>query len=201
MPSYFDIGLIAVVFVSAVLSMLRGFTREILAIASWAAAAFSAYYFYPLGAPYLHAYFSKPAVAAGVSAAIVFFVSLIIVSIITVKISDAILDSKIGALDRSLGFLFGVARGYLLCVIAFVFFAWLVPNKSFPAWVQTSKTRGWLEATGASIESLLPDDLDTQVSKLLNKGKSLGGATGDDSGGSSAPPAPAPATNGTRDHS
>ena len=171
MPSYLDIGLIAVVLVSALLSMLRGFTREILAIGSWIAAAVAAYYFYPLVLPYLQPYISKTSVAQGASAALVFFVTLILVSILTVKLSDAILDSKIGALDRSLGFLFGVGRGYLLCVIAFVFFAWLVPPKSYPIWVQSSKTKGWLEATGSSLESMLPDNLDNELSNLLARSK------------------------------
>ena len=53
MPSYLDLALIAVVLVSGVLSMLRGFTREVLAIASWAAAAFAAYYLHPLLLPYV----------------------------------------------------------------------------------------------------------------------------------------------------
>ena len=39
MPSYLDLGLLAVVLVSALLAMLRGFTREVLAIAAWIAAA------------------------------------------------------------------------------------------------------------------------------------------------------------------
>ena len=55
--------------------------------------------------------------------------TLIVVSIITVKISDLILDSRIGALDRTLGFVFGAARGLLICVIAWVFFAWLAQGK------------------------------------------------------------------------
>ncbi len=175
MPSYLDLILIGVVLISALLSMLRGFTREVLAIASWAAAAAAAYYFYPLLVPYAKPYISKDQYAIAASAAAIFFVTLIVVSIITVRISDAILDSKIGALDRSLGFLFGAGRGYLLCVIAFVFFAWLVPEKSYPTWVQNSKTRAWLEATGASLQAMLPEDLDTTLSTVLKKQK--GGAT------------------------
>ena len=175
MPSYLDLTLIGVVLVSALLSMLRGFTREVLAIASWAVAAAAAYYFYPLGAPFLASHVSflqqKPQYANYASAAAIFFVTLIIVSIITVRVSDAILDSKIGALDRSLGFLFGAGRGYLLCVIAFVFFAWLVPEKSYPAWVQNSKTRSWLEATGTSLQAMLPEDLDNTISNVLKKQK------------------------------
>ncbi len=45
---------------------------------------------------------------------------------ITVRISDMILDSRVGALDRTLGFLFGLGRGLLIVVVAFVFFNWLV---------------------------------------------------------------------------
>ena len=41
-----------------------------------------------------------------------------------------ILDSRIGALDRTLGFLFGLARGLLIVVVAFMFFSWLVPGQA-----------------------------------------------------------------------
>ena len=174
MPSYLDLGLIAVVLISALLSMLRGFTREVLAIASWAAAAFAAYTFYPLLLPFAQQHIAKQQIAIAASAGAIFFVTLIIVSIITVKLSDIILDSKIGPLDRSLGFIFGAGRGYLLCVIAFVFFAWLVPEKAHPAWVQNSKTKGWLVQTGDSIQAMLPENLDADLSKLLKKNK--GGA-------------------------
>ena len=49
----------------------------------------------------------------------VFLVTLLIVSVITVRISDMILDSRIGALDRTLGFLFGLGRGLIIVVVAF----------------------------------------------------------------------------------
>ncbi len=44
----------------------------------------------------------------------VFLIALIVISFITMKIADFIIDSRIGALDRTLGFLFGAARGILL---------------------------------------------------------------------------------------
>ena len=112
MPSYLDIAVVAVVLVSALLSMVRGFTREVLAIGSWAAAAVAAFLLYPYLMPYITPHIAKEVIAKGVAAAAVFFVTLIIVSVITVKISDAILDSKVGALDRTLGLLFGAARGF-----------------------------------------------------------------------------------------
>ena len=60
-----------------------------------------------------------------------------------------ILDSKVGALDRTLGFLFGAARGFLIGVVAFVFFDWLVPAKAQPDWVPTP-SRGPLLQTPAT---------------------------------------------------
>ena len=158
MPSYLDLGLIVVMLISAFLAMLRGFTREVLAIASGRAAAIAAVYLYPLVLPYVKEYLhiEKDVVALAISAAAVFFVTLLVVSLITIKLSDAILNSKVGALDRSLGFLFGAARGLFLCVIAFIFFNWLVPEKTQPEWVKTARMRPLLQATGDQLMAMLP---------------------------------------------
>jgi membrane protein required for colicin V production len=158
MPSYLDLAVLGIVLVSALLSMMRGFTREVLAIASWAAAAAAAYYFYPMVMPYLTPYIHKEVIAQAAAAAIVFFVTLIVVSLVTVRLSDAILDSKIGALDRSLGFVFGVARGFLLAVVAFAIFNWLVSEKQQPEWVKNARTRPVLTETASRIVAMLPTD-------------------------------------------
>jgi membrane protein required for colicin V production len=188
MPSYLDIGLIVVVLISALLSMLRGFTREVLAIGSWAAAAAAAYYFHPLLLPTMKTYISKDQIALAASAGAIFFVALIIVSMITVRLSDVILDSRIGALDRSLGFVFGAARGALLCVVAFVFYSWLVPAKSQPEWVKNSRTAPILAATGDQLMAMLPDDPESTILSRFKKPK------GDEPmPEENVPPAPTPA--------
>jgi membrane protein required for colicin V production len=173
MPSYLDLGLIVVVLISAFLAMLRGFTREVLAIASWGAAAVAAIYLYPFALVYVTPHIVNKNIALGVAAAAVFFVTLILVSLITIKLSDAILDSKVGALDRSLGFLFGAVRGLLLCVIAFVFFNWLVPVQTQPLWVKSARMKPLLQATGDQLMAILPDDPEGLLNKL-KKPKSSG---------------------------
>jgi membrane protein required for colicin V production len=197
MPSYLDLGVIVIVLISAFLSMVRGFTREVLAIGSWIAAAAAAYFFYPYLMPYATPYIHKEVIAQAVCAAAVFFVTLIVVSTFTVRISDAILDSKIGALDRSLGFLFGVARGFLLAVVAFAIFNWLVADKQQPQWVKDAKTRPYLTATAERVIAMLPEDAEHTIENWLKAGKA--GVTPadeapapDDQGGT--PPATAPAT-------
>jgi membrane protein required for colicin V production len=175
MPSYLDLGLVGVVLVSAILSLMRGFTREVLAIASWAAAAVAAYYFHPMVVPYVKPYIAKDAIALAASVGTVFLLTLIVVSLITVRISDAILDSKVGALDRSLGFVFGAARGVLLCVVAFLFFNWLVPEKTQPQWVRDAKTRPFLQSTGDQLLAMLPEDplnaLQQRVNRRMREGE------------------------------
>lgn len=175
MPSYLDLGLLVVILISAFLAMLRGFTREVLAIASWGAAAVAAAYFHPLLLPYVKPYIAKDMLAVAAAAAIVFFATLVVVSLLTVKLSDAILDSKVGALDRSLGFFFGAVRGLLLCVIAFVFFNWLVPPQTQPDWVKTARMRPLLQATGNELMAVLPEDPEGILNKL-KKPKAPGGS-------------------------
>ncbi len=203
MPSYLDLGVIGVVLVSAVLSLMRGFTREVLAIGSWIAAAAAAYYFYPKVEPFLAPYIHKTVVLEAASAAVVFFATLIVVSLFTVRLSDAILDSKIGALDRSLGFVFGAARGFLLAVVAFAIFNWLVGDKQQPQWVQTAKTRPMLTDTADRIIALLPDDAASTLQGWINSKAAAGGADlpADEAKPAAPSPTPAPATPGLKSDS
>jgi membrane protein required for colicin V production len=154
---YLDIFLIAVMLISGLLAMVRGLIREVLSIAGWAAAAAAALYAYTKLLPAAKSYFNNDYVAIGVTTAGSFLATLIVVSVITVRISDKILDSRIGALDRTLGFLFGLARGLLIVVVAFLFFDWLVPAKSQPNWVTNAKSLVVLKKVGDDIMSMSRD--------------------------------------------
>lgn len=153
-----DIIVLGVMLLSGLLAMIRGFMREILSIAAWGAAALATLYAYPRLTPMAKTYFNNDTVAAIAVVAGVFIGTLVIATIITARISDMVLDSRIGALDRTLGFLFGLARGLLIVVVAFLFFAWLVPDKQQPDWVRSAKSLSVLQSTGNWVMSLLPDD-------------------------------------------
>jgi membrane protein required for colicin V production len=203
MPSYLDLAVLGIVLVSALLSMMRGFSREVLAIASWVAATASAYYFYPVVVPYLAPYIHKEIITQATAAALVFFATLIVVSLITVRLSDAILDSKIGALDRTLGFVFGVARGFLLAVVAFAIFTWLVSDKSQPDWVRNARTRPVLNDTREWIIAQLPKDagdtinswISSRANAIVNQEPADDSAVPSSKAAAAPPPAPpAPVT-------
>jgi len=161
-----DIILLTVMLISAILAMVRGFMREVLSIASWAAAAILTILAYPKLLPIVKQYINQDMIAAGVVIGGVFLGTLLVVSVITIKISDMILDSRVGALDRTLGFLFGLGRGLIIVVVAFLFFVWLVPERSQPDWVRNAKSRVVLQSTGQALMSMLPDDPEGYLRKL-----------------------------------
>ncbi len=175
--------------VSALLAMVRGFSREILSIASWVAAAAAAFYFHPMLLPYVRPYVDHPMVSLAVAAGIIFFIALIVVTVITMKIADFIIDSKVGALDRTLGFIYGAARGLLVLAVALLFFNWLVGTNP-PAWVTEAKSRPMLESIGTWLQGILPDDPEHSI---LNR---LRGEDGN--GAQPAPDAPAQPGPGAR---
>src|SRR6266513_3341626 len=166
-----DLVLLAVMLISGLLAMVRAFMREILSIAAWGAAALVTLYAFSKLLPTAKTYFNNDTVASVVVVAGVFVGTLIVVSVITVRISDMILDSRIGALDRTLGFLFGLARGLLIVVVAFLFFSWLVPDKQRPDWITGAKSKVVLAGTGQWLMSMLPDDPESTILNKLKRAR------------------------------
>ena len=182
-----DVIVIAVVLLSAALAMVRGFVREVLSVASWIIAAIAAYSLYQPFLPLVRPYFESPTVALIVTAAAVFFVALLVASYITMKISDFVIDSRVGAVDRALGFLFGGARGILLLVIALLFFNWLVPNP--PGWVADAQTRTFLEDMGEQLIAALPDDVEASIVQRFRASDDQTGTAPPSDSSAGSPPA------------
>lgn len=180
--------LVGFTLVSAMLAMVRGFSREVLSVVSWAAAAAAAFFFYKPVLPYVQPYVDNDKIAMAAAAGIVFVIALIVVSVITMKIADWIIDSRIGALDRTLGFLYGAARGILVVAVALLFFNWLAGAKA-PAWVANAKSRPLLETIGAKLESVLPENTEELVNKYTRKGTPQAGAPATTDQPAAEPPA------------
>ena len=135
-----DIILIVVMLVSGLLAMVRGFMREVLSITAWVLAAAATLYSYGKLLPFAKQYFNNDIVAAVIVVGGVFLVTLLLVSILTIRVSDMVLDSRVGALDRTLGFLFGLGRGLVV-----------------------------LAGAGQWLMSMLPDDPESTILNKLKK--------------------------------
>lgn len=169
MLTAFDVGVGILVLISAILATARGFTREILSLATWAGSAAIAAYAYFNHAEIARQYIAEPIVADVVTVLGTFIVALIILHLITMRIADFVVDSKVGPLDRTLGFIFGIARGVLIAIVLVIFGQWLLgPN--LPSWAAESRTLPVLEDFGDSLIAVLPPDLERQVTDILQRG-------------------------------
>jgi membrane protein required for colicin V production len=162
-----DFIVLGAVLLSALLAAVRGFTREVLSIASWVAAALAAWTFHPSLLPFVKQHIKQDTIALVIAIAVIFLVTLVIVSLITARISDFVLDSRIGALDRTLGLAFGAARGLLLAIVGYMLWITLVPDSRQPEWVREAKSRPLLESSGRSLLAMLPQDIDTSFLRNL----------------------------------
>jgi membrane protein required for colicin V production len=170
MITLLDIALLAVMLISGLLAMIRGFMREVLSITAWILAAGATLYAYGKLVPAATAYFNSELIAKGAVVGGVFLLTLLVVSVITVRVSDMVLDSRVGALDRTLGFVFGLGRGLIIVVVAFAFFDWLVPTKSQPTWVAGAKSKVFLTNTADWLRSMSPDLEALYLKYKSNKG-------------------------------
>jgi membrane protein required for colicin V production len=158
-----DFILIGIMLLSGVLALSRGFTREVLSLLAWGAAAIAAYFaiqqkqLLDLVTPYV----DKPVLAQIAVGAVAFIIVLIVVSIISVKISDRVVDSAVGAFDRTLGFIYGLARGLVLVAIAYLFYGWLQPPENQEDWIRNAKSLPVIQGVSngliAVIERISPD--------------------------------------------
>jgi membrane protein required for colicin V production len=158
--TYLDLGLVAICIFSGLLAMYRGLTREVLSILSWALAAAATLYFVlkhrDIATQLAPQFFSgSTTLALIVLGTAIFVLVLIIVHFITIRFSDAILDSRVGMVDRLLGFLFGVARGFLLVVIGFLFFEFIAEEKTHPVWVKEAQSLPYIKQTGHTLREML----------------------------------------------
>ncbi len=174
--------LLLVVLISAVLAMIRGFTREVFSIASWVAAAAAAYFLWDKVLPYVQRYIDDEKIALGITIAGIFFITLLVVSLITMRISDFVLDSRAGPLDRMLGFGFGAVRGLILVIIAVLFINFFIAPDKQPEWIAMAKSKPWLNSLGQDLMNRLPEDPEAEIMQRLrgDRGQSTAPVSGDD---------------------
>ena len=153
-----------VIVVSAILAYARGFVREALSIGGWIAAAIIAFIFAPNALPLIREVpylgdFIGESCELGILASFagVFAIALVVVSLFTPMFATAVQRSAIGGVDAGLGFLFGVARGVLLVVVAFIAYERIVGNEPV-AMVTDSRSAQVFAQVQDQVEAQIPDD-------------------------------------------
>nr|WP_314260666.1 CvpA family protein [uncultured Devosia sp.] len=172
MLTAFDVGVGVLVLISAILATARGLTREVLSLATWAGSAAIAMYMYLYHPDIARQYIAEPLVADIATVVVTFIVALIVLHLLTMRIADFVVDSRIGPIDRTLGFVFGVLRGILIAIVITIFGTWLLPN-NLPSWAADAQTLPQLRNMGYTLISMLPDGLEQQVTDMLQGGTGI----------------------------
>lgn len=154
-----DLAILVVVVLSGLLAFSRGFVHEFLGLLAWIGAALVTLHFF-LPAQAIARDIIAIEILADIAAGLVLFlVVLFFFSLISRTIGKRVRESSIGFLDRSLGLLFGFARGALIVCLLWLVLSWLMPPADRPNWVQEARALPFLESGAELIREVVPQEL------------------------------------------
>ena len=167
----FDYAIIAVLLISASLSLLRGFTKEVLSISGWIVSGYAAIFFGPLLKPLLAPHIDIEWAVTGGAMLIVFLIVLIATAIGGSFIAGSIKGTGLGPLDRTLGVGFGVLRGlFIICMFYFGISA-VIPEEDHPAFIADAKLRPMVQTGTKAFVAIVP--LDRLPLNVANIGQTI----------------------------
>ncbi len=156
--TYVDGIVLAVLAVSALVGLVRGLVREVLGLAAWVLAAWGSIRLYPLLAPTMHGWFGDGTVADVVAYGVGFIGLLIVFSILANLAARVVQVSALGGLDRTLGGAFGVLRGAVVLVAAYMLAGLVIPVEEWPGVVQKARSAPYVYAGAQWAANRLPPE-------------------------------------------
>jgi membrane protein required for colicin V production len=156
-----DLAAIGVIVGSFAWGIWRGFTREVMSLAGWVLAFVAANSVAgPLG-DMLPATMASPEVRVLISFVVVFVLVLIAAAIVGMALSKFLKAAGLSGVDRTLGGLFGLARGVII-LLAFTIVAGLTALPRQPVWKE-SVAAGMATRTVVQLTSWLPPALEKRL--------------------------------------
>ena len=155
--TWVDAAVLGVLALSALLAFLRGMVRELLGIGAWVGAGLVALWGAPLARPQIAAWVQLPEFVGPVAFASVFLVALVLLMILSRWIAELVRGSILSGLDRSLGLVFGLARGALLVMMAYMLVGLLIPPDRWPAPVLQARALPYVKDGAAMLQHALPE--------------------------------------------
>ena len=161
----FDVIILVLIFISALFAFYRGFSLELLSISVWVISFFVSYaYGYNL-INFFNKVINNILISTAISYIVVFLIVFVIFSFLTRKFSVFIKDSYVGLIDKSLGFIFGILRGYVIVSLCFFLFDYFYNGKRLE-FIDNSKIIPVIKITNNEIFRFLK--IDNQYSENLS---------------------------------
>lgn len=166
-----DVVFLIITGVSALVGVARGMTKEMLSLAGWVLAAAAVFYVVPLLDPIMQKYIASKVLASVVSGMTVLIIFCVVWILTVDKIASVIRSSKLSALDRGLGFIFGTVRGMIIVILITIMVTTLIPEESKKG--VFAESRYFKEASDCA-EPLMAMIPDSWIEQVKAKGESLG---------------------------
>lgn len=173
-----DYIVLLLIILSAFLSFIKGFVASFFSFLTWFGAALFALHGFEQVKSFMLGYIADDTIAAVASGLGAFILGIIILSIIGSKMVYVMHGLRLGPVDRSLGFAFGIAKGAIVSSIGFLLvLATLVSiageevyepeGVEAPGWLTHAQTRSLLQMGSEAVRLALPVGLGTEVEHLL----------------------------------
>jgi membrane protein required for colicin V production len=137
--TWVDLVVFGLLAISGLLAFARGLVREVLGIGAWAGAAGTAIIAVPMLRSTVSGWVPSPQWVDPASFMMVFLVMLVILMLVAGMIGNVVRGSALGGVDRTLGLLFGLARGAVVVVIAYILAGMVLPIERWPAAVLNAR--------------------------------------------------------------
>ena len=125
-----------IVFLIVVYSMAqcaaKGFMRSLLSFSKWLLALIITIILVPKLNPWVQDYIESKFIADIGLGIFIYIVVLFIIINIGKAISNAVTWSGLGAVDKAFGLIFGIFKGYVICVCIFSLLNWFYPHEKWP---------------------------------------------------------------------
>jgi membrane protein required for colicin V production len=154
-----DLGVLGVIALSAVFAFARGFVRETLSIVAWVGAALITLYGFNHVYGLVVQFVTMPLLANLVAGAGLFVVGLIVLTIMTGYLARLVHSTSLSPIDRTLGLVFGLARGAALVSLAYLALDVSLPPNDRPGWIRQAKSEPFLAQGADMLRSVLPQSL------------------------------------------
>lgn len=151
-----DIAIAVVLVASGALAYFRGLVKEVLTVAGWIGAALATWYGFPLLRPVFGSFIESNKVVDIVSAAVIFVITLVALTILSHILSARIKGSTLGHLNRALGFVFGVLRGVVLVALIYIGATVFWDEDDFPDQIADAKSLPLVKGTSEFLAAFLP---------------------------------------------
>ena len=161
-----DLIIIILIFISAFFAFIRGFSLEILSLSGWIFSIGISYLYGGLASNQINQFLDNLVISTVISYVFSFILLLIIFSYLTKNVSSLIKNSFAGLLDRSLGFFYGLLRGYLLICFTYFCFDYFYSG-SKPVFIESSNLVPIIKISNKEIFNIM--QVDNEYSKKLRK--------------------------------